>query len=211
MHRVLTIALLVALAPCDFLGPTSARAAENPQVTVFVYNDTNLPAETLKGAELQATKIFAAAGFDIAWRNCPCGNETHDRSEIERSVVLFLHVTTHVAATTSDPTFGVAFLGPNGTGRYGDIFWQKVQELQQKSQVNSSVILGSVMAHEMGHLLLGSNAHAISGIMQAHWEAPELHRIAMGAFLFLPEQAKRMRTRIAEAETLLASRGRSGY
>ena len=47
-------------------------------------------------------------------------------------------------------------------------------------------MLGSVMAHEIGHLLLGSHAHAISGIMRGHWESGELHQIAMGTLRFLP-------------------------
>jgi hypothetical protein len=59
------------------------------------------------------------------------------------------------------------------------------------------------MAHEMGHLLLGSNAHAINGIMRAHWESGELSRIAMGTLLFLPEQAKRMLGRTVASKALL--------
>jgi hypothetical protein len=69
-------------------------------------------------------------------------------------------------------------------------------------------ILGSVIAHEMGHLLLGSNAHAISGIMRAQWGIDELLRIIMGALVFLPEQSKRMRARILTSKALLASRER---
>ena len=73
---------------------------------------------------------------------------------------------------------GVAFLSPDGTGRYSDVFWKRTQSLHASSNVDLGGILGSVIAHEMGHLLLGSNAHAISGIMRPHWESGELHRIA---------------------------------
>ena len=76
-----------------------------------------------------------------------------------------------------------------------------------KWRVNLAEILGSVMAHEMGHLLLGSNAHAISGIMRAHWESGELRRIAMGTLVFLPEQAKRMHIRMDESRAYLVSSG----
>ncbi len=98
---------------------------------------------------------------------------------------------------TSDAAFGVAFLAADGTGRYSDVFWKRAQELHANSNVDLGEILGSVMAHEMGHLLLGSNAHAINGIMRAHWESGELRRLAMGTLLFLPEQAKRMLGRTA--------------
>jgi hypothetical protein len=69
--------------------------------------------------------------------------------------------------------------------------------------VDLALILASVMAHEMGHLLLGSNAHAVSGIMKAHCQLSELRRIGMGSLLFLPEQGKRMRARVNQREELL--------
>jgi hypothetical protein len=60
----------------------------------------------------------------------------------------------------------------------------------------------------MGHLLLGSNAHAISGIMRAHWESAELRGITMGTLMFLPEQSKRMRVKIKTSRAPLVSRER---
>jgi hypothetical protein len=85
------------------------------------------------------------------------------------------------------------------------VFWKRVQELHTDFQVDPAGILGSVMAHEMGHLLLGSHAHAISGIMRGHWDSTELHKIAMGTLLFLPSQEHQMRTRAAESGALLTS------
>jgi hypothetical protein len=60
-------------------------------------------------------------------------------------------------------------------------------------------MLGSVMAHEIGHLLLGSHAHAISGIMRGHWSAfsscqgprqkPTFHGTTVTAFVYLNGKA----------------------
>lgn len=209
MHRLRKSLLVVLLSGLFSLRPTSALATENPQLVVYVYNDAQASLETLTSAEQHAGRIFSKAGLDITWRNCPCSDETFGSGENTGPSVLVLHVTTHIAATTSDPTFGVAFLDENGVGRYADIFWQKVQQFQQGSQANLAAILGSVMAHEMGHLLLGSNAHAIGGIMQPRWNAPELRRIAMGTFLFLPEQVQRMHARVSRA-TLIATQEHPG-
>jgi len=74
------------------------------------------------------------------------------------------------------------------------------QALQTSDDVDLAGILGSVMAHEIGHMLLGSHAHAISGIMRGHWESSELHQIAMGTLLFLPLQEQRMRLRARSGE-----------
>jgi hypothetical protein len=54
------------------------------------------------------------------------------------------------------------------------------------------VILGCVIAHELGHLLLGSNSHSGSGIMQPRWERRQVRQAMTGDLLFTSAQAKRI-------------------
>ena len=51
---------------------------------------------------------------------------------------------------SSDDVFGIAFLSAEGTGAHGDVFYDSVEELE----------------YELGHLLLGSNAHSRLEIMR---------------------------------------------
>ena len=211
MHRAFKAAILFALTSFNLWGSTSKTFAENPQVTVSLYNDAQVPSGTLRRAEQQAARIFSRAGFDVTWLNCTHVNSGRGAAacnEIDAPGHLALRITARLASSTSDAAFGVAFLAADGTGRYSDVFWKRAQELHANSNVDLGGILGSVIAHEMGHLLLGSNAHAISGIMRARWESDELHRIAMGTLMFLPEQSKRMHARIATVESALVSRER---
>ena len=53
------------------------------------------------------------------------------------------------------------------------------------------------MAHELGHLFLGSNAHSRQGIMCPSWHVDELHRPSMGALLFSEEHGRFMRGLLA--------------
>ena len=53
------------------------------------------------------------------------------------------------------------------------------------------MILGCVIAHELGHLLLGSNSHSDEGIMQPRWDPNQVRQLMMGTLLFTPEQSKR--------------------
>ena len=55
------------------------------------------------------------------------------------------------------------------------------------------LILGDVIAHELGHLLLGTNSHSPTGIMCANWDHDYLTLALRGRQLFLPEQAASMR------------------
>jgi hypothetical protein len=52
------------------------------------------------------------------------------------------------------------------------------------------------MAHDIGHLLLGSTSHSASGIMCAHWNYAELRNVAEGAMSFIPAQPRIMQDRL---------------
>ena len=73
-------------------------------------------------------------------------------------------------------------------------------EQQRASKQNPAVLLGHVMAHEIAHLLLGTNSHSASGIMRAHWYAQELASADRGALLFTPDQARAMTERLRESK-----------
>jgi hypothetical protein len=58
-------------------------------------------------------------------------------------------------------------------------------------------LLGSVIAHELGHLLLGEHSHSSGGLMQAHWRSEQLKRMEMGNLLFDATAAAQLRSRAA--------------
>lgn len=93
-------------------------------------------------------------------------------------------------------SFGAAFLGRNGTGQYADVFYGRVFELHRDRNVPVPEVLGHVVAHEIGHLLLGLDAHSISGIMRALWEAEELKAMERGRLVFSSQQSELMRARL---------------
>jgi hypothetical protein len=201
VHRVFK-SLKVFLSPwgCVLLalGLALAAEAQTPQVNISVYNDAHVPSDILARAESRAAAIFWHAGLGLNWVNCdPSALAPSDPScsKLDGPEHFVLRIIPHGSGSNPDARFGVTFLGPGGIGRYSDVFWDKAQELHTNTQVDISTILGSVMAHEMGHLTLGSHAHAINGIMRARWEGNELQRIVMGTLLFLPGQEKQMRNR----------------
>jgi hypothetical protein len=209
VHRKFKSIFLNALTSCALLASAPMGFAENPQITVSVYDDAGVPEDTLTSAEGRAAKILESAGLEVSWLTCVRPNYAGCATtfnEIVGPAHLVLRIKPNRASWTSDTACGVAYLASDGTGQYGDIFWNRARDLQANSNVDLASILASIIAHELGHLLLGSNAHAISGIMQGHWEDDELRRIGMGSLLFLPAEGKRMRARIAQREKLLISR-----
>jgi hypothetical protein len=202
VHCLFRALPLFAFATCVLIESTTpAHGREYPSLEVSVYNDAQVSWDVLAKSEERASKIFSHAGVGLTWTNRgyrsgdPAPSQFTNTRDPDRVV---LRIIPHPAKANNDLTFGVSFLGSDGKGRYCDVFWTRIQAFHANHNVDIAGILGSVMAHEIGHLLLGSHSHAISGIMRARWENAELHQIAMGTLLFLPWQEHEVRIRAAE-------------
>jgi hypothetical protein len=181
-----------------------ARAAEREPITVMVNNSAQVSREVLAQAEVEAGRIFRSAGVDIEWVNCGGASATTDACRLVAGARRFvLHITPN-GRTSSDSVFGEAFLGQDGSGKYCDVFFDRIQQARQRFGVNPARLLGAVAAHELGHLLLGSHAHSKWGIMNPLWEADSVHKVSMGAIFFTGQQASLMKARLAQAELIVA-------
>lgn len=126
-------------------------------------------------------------------------------SKFEWPTNLALRVLPRSAGSVND-VFGVAFLSAEGTGCYSDVYYDRATDLHADWNVSLADILGAVMAHELGHLLLGSNSHTPLGIMQGHWQPEELRRLARGGLLFTAAQDHHMQGKLnSERPTLAAT------
>src|SRR6185369_601492 len=77
------------------------------------------------------------------------------------------------------------------------VFYGDVQALAQACGVNSEVLFGFVIAHELGHLLLGPHAHAGLGLMRPVWTRTDvLNGVAQGQFHFSAAEGERIRRRL---------------
>jgi hypothetical protein len=72
-------------------------------------------------------------------------------------------------------------------------------ERHRRNEQNPAVLLSHVMAHEIAHLLLGTNSRSASGIMRAHWYHQELASADKGLLLFTPDQARTMTERLHQS------------
>jgi hypothetical protein len=175
----------------------SEGSTQDSQITVLVNNSAGVPASILKGAEREAARIFRAAGIGLVWVDCSkeIGDLDHRCRTAPGTNEFILHIVPG-GKTSSDFVFGLAFLGQNGDGKYSDIFYDRVLEAHRQSGMDVANLVGTVAAHELGHLLLGSNAHSYAGIMTAVWRGETLERVEMGSLLFTGDQASRMRARM---------------
>ena len=202
------------------LGQTSPTASPSrPQLTISVYDYARVPTELLAAAEGDARRIFRQVGIETVWVNCLPKPEEVDLKSC--SLVDATHLTMKILPRAiiaqvrgRSEVLGDALVGENGVGFFAYVFYESVQGIAERYRLGHA-LLGDVIAHEIGHLLLGSKSHAVSGIMSAHWRGDELRRISEGDMFFTPSQSRLIRDRVGagartiEPPTALATAGGS--
>ena len=67
--------------------------------------------------------------------------------------------------------------GEAQTGTLATIFADRVTAAAARFQVERTMLLGRTLAHELGHLLLGTVSHTRRGLMRAWWTDVDLRRV----------------------------------
>jgi len=193
-----------------FLGLAAAVPAQEPgpesRIEILVFNYARVSAETLTQAESRVVTIYRHAGIEMNWVDCPLTQEAaahHPECLLSPAPArLALRV---VAGSMGDQfglshdAFGVAsFPEDGGFGGVALVCAQCAERVAQGSKAMYAALLGHVMAHELGHLLLGTQSHTPRGLMHAAWRANELQRVAQGSLLFTSQESERMRRQVAD-------------
>jgi len=172
------------------------------KLAVRTYNYAAVPGHTLLNAEQHAAEIFHRAGIELAWVDCPVS-----RGEIEKfpdctqmtndlRALTFKILPESMAARYALPTTN---LGVTIQHHASFVFYDRVQELSNLKGLSESVVLGHIIAHELGHLVLGQGGHSDTGIMMDDLRVSDFQQAEKGRPLaFNPEQVLHMRMRLQE-------------
>jgi hypothetical protein len=200
-------------------GPGAGELSGGPELTVRIYDYAELSSGYLARAADAAHNVYRQAGIETRWIRCRVSldvPEIHPDCEIEPGpTVLQMKILPEVIAARyglSQGVLGFALpLREGGFKNVASIFHQRVRKLAEVSGTPPPVILGHVLAHEAGHLLLGMNGHSSKGIMHVPWKVDALKRAEVGGLKFTREQAERMRKQVAaRSEAERESRNRGG-
>jgi hypothetical protein len=158
------------------------------------------PTPLLAAAEDQAREIFRRAGVETVWLNCsPKLEKVEPRScYFSDSTHLTLKIIPHAMnaqVRNRIDVLGTAYPDEQGATYFAYVFYDRIQELAQRLRLGHA-LLADVMAHEIGHLLLGSTSHSAGGIMCAHWNYEGPRNVAEGVMSFLPAQSRIIRDRL---------------
>ena len=177
-----------------FTAVTSIGAS--PQVVVRIYNQTTALSEDIGPALGTATGILDAAGVAVVWQRCDI------RTSAAAACAAPIHaneLTIRLLASPSSPGsqkqlqlgYSVVDTGAHA-GALATIYPDRVTMIAREAGTRADLLLGRAIAHEIGHLLLGTTTHAATGLMQAVWTIDTVRRDLPGDWFFTPRDAVAM-------------------
>lgn len=198
------IAIVATAAAAKLSGVPAAGPDASPglALTIRVYNYARVSTGKLRRAQSEASRIIGAAGVETVWLDCTAprlgsplargSRQQECRGEMAGATVILrvLSRSDYNSAALHQEVFGYA----DGSA-LTSVIYDSVAALADADgdTKEAPVILGDAMAHEIGHLLLGSGAHSSIGIMRGRWDRVQLQRALMGRLLFTPDQSMRIR------------------
>lgn len=81
------------------------------------------------------------------------------------------------------------------SGVYAAIYVARVKTMADLTKSEVAVLLGRVIAHELGHLLLKTNDHSANGLMRAHWTPESVRRNRPGDWLLTNDDVEAIQKR----------------
>lgn len=172
-------------------------ADEPPRLVLRVHDYVAVHAAVSAAASETIHRIYAAAGVHTVWVYRCLRPECH-RAEHARSADTPADITVNIYTLEMTPVgtpkqwMGLA---PKGT-YFAWVFFEHVRDFASQHDLLQATVLGHVIAHEIGHLLL-RDGHAATGIMRGKWWDRDLLEARRGRFGFTTAQATRIREHVA--------------
>ena len=173
-QRLLTpgfVALLNLLGIVGFAFPKAGFAGNDdllPTISVEIDNYSNASPSMLAGAEQEAGRILGEAGLRAIWTECPVGTYTPDPQTPCQKATESTDLRLRILTAPVQQIFKDEVVGFTVHPVLASVYYEYVVRLAKREdfELQIPVILGCVIAHELGHLLLGPIGHSQGGIMQ---------------------------------------------
>jgi hypothetical protein len=144
------------------LGLSLYGGDKPPAVIVCINPGGDL--ETVERAQTTAARIFASVGVRIEWRkpaSCPDGPDQP----------IIADLTSHTPKDYLPGAFGFAL---PFEGVHIGVFYDRLSTIQVYRRPN---VLAHVLAHEIAHILEGTDQHTETGVMKRRWDTRDYARM----------------------------------
>ena len=196
------IVLLLVCPKCFSQSQAQQTESKPLQIGVRLYNDARVPDAQVRAAEEVAARVLRQAGIEAEWSDCTVigGQVRNDPPScavplrFRDMVVYFVDRLEAHFLWVSQNALGYSIIpDTHEFASMAYVSYPRIQKLSASTSAGVEDLLGLAMAHEIGHLLFGSNQHANQGIMRATWRLRDLEAKAWDEFQFTQNQRKQLR------------------
>jgi hypothetical protein len=173
------------------LGRPVAASDGMPSVLLYLANEASVSPDIVRDARQEVIRIYARIGVRVIWAEHVTG------SPKVPLVIIIPQITGQWVGPTS---LGLAVRGANSSGRVAYVFYDRVLPLATKHQMSDASLLGVVIAHEIGHLLLPYGSHSPSGLMRGDWDNQQFLLARSRRLRFTAQQAELIRAHLMDTQ-----------
>ena len=189
------------------LVTSSVDAAGTNRTTLVVrtYEAFRVAPSDWNSAVDGASQILADAGIQIEWVHCssyiagkPDSGPARCTLPYSRNEVALRLVGQPMPGPAEQTLLGDSMLDRSvRSGTLATIYLGPVERLAREARVTAGTVMARAMAHELGHLLLGTNTHSARGLMRPVWTAEELTRNEPRDWSIPRDEGQKMRLALA--------------
>jgi len=187
--------MLVPLVQFFMIARFAAIGEGGAPAEIQVFNRVGLPEAIFVRAVDSAKELFDKAGIPTKWLRCTANKDApkETRCPITPSAFLLGVVDEDRRLLAQQDSMTIGYTLRTAGRNNAAVIWPRVQNFAVWLGINSDLLLGYAMAHEIGHLLSPVGHHSI-GVMEAAWDREDALNMARGRLSFCDRDAEQMRT-----------------
>jgi hypothetical protein len=191
-----TAAVIVAVALMTGTR-TPAKAVIDDSILVRIYDNAGVLISELAAALRTTHEILRRADLGVDWVQCRARRDgpvpaVCDQPLSSGDVVVRL-IEGSDKESGERRALGYSLFDADGVSGFATVYVDRVDWLAKRAQYPRAPVLGRAIAHEIGHLILRSNAHTESGLMREVWTAEQVVRDRREDWTFSADQGGDLR------------------
>jgi hypothetical protein len=196
---LLAAGVVLVLATESAASPSVIDVPVTP-LLVRLYVPPQLSPYDSRSALAETKAILAEAGFASEWITCDVDPSAPPRCTVPLTggeLAIRLATAPQPLSLRRAP-LGYSLLDvATQSGSLATVYLDRVRWLAGPTAADVATLLGRAMAHELGHLLLGTARHGPSGLMRAIWSRHMIRNSHPHEWRFSAHEARQMRAAVS--------------
>jgi hypothetical protein len=201
MRGTAVLVVLTGIGGALLPSPAIGGPVTPPPLIIRIYDSVGLTSDRLATARHAVSAVLKPGGIDITWRDCrrprPDAAGSSCNGPLEPTEVIVRVV--NARSTQADDRLGYSSVDvQHHDDCLATVFADRIDAMASRTQSDSGSLLGHVMAHEIGHLLMGTSTHSPIGLMRERFSDDEVRRRSPIDWQLTRSDAKNVRVGLLE-------------